>query len=356
MKTNIIYACKKKLIGIDATLPLLMELKARFARVNIIILFPDEYNLQEIQKNYHIWKALDEITPSRYCLKHKSRLKRYCTWLWVVFRMLFRKNIIIKQADSMPYHGRFISFIKKFSDTSEIYAHIAGWTIEFHRSVTIAARLRIAKRRNTTEDIVLLKPHNYDYFISSLDRAHLADIYKTEIEQHKFIQIGYHRKLPQWFSFVERQVRLSELHDQNYFLYILSGIKGNRWGLDEPDYEELLEETLSVLKKYNASIKTVFKPHIFTDLEDLRILLDKLQYSNYTIDYGHPMVLAANAQFVMNYFFSTTLFDAYYLNTPVVSYSQVDPEYFELIGRKSEGGTACDFFCTPRSGRVRPGY
>jgi len=50
MKTNIIYTCKYKLIGIDNIIPLLLELNARFAHLKFIVVFPDSFHYTEIKK------------------------------------------------------------------------------------------------------------------------------------------------------------------------------------------------------------------------------------------------------------------------------------------------------------------
>ena len=106
----------------------------------------------------------------------------------------------------------------------------------------------------------------------------------------------------------------------------------------------MIEESLEVMKKYNNKIKTVFKPHSITDLGKIREILDKVGYSNYVIDYSHPMVLSSNAKFVFGNVFSSIMCMAYYLGKPTVEYAQYDPELLERIGGQSLGGKFCDFF------------
>jgi len=73
-------------------------------------------------------------------------------------------------------------------------------------------------------------------------------------------------------------------------------------------------------------------------------VLKKIDYKNYIVDYAHPMIMAQNARFVMAYTYSSVLFDAYFIGKPIVLYTQYDPKLYKLLGKKSEGGQACDYF------------
>ena len=55
MKINIIYVCKNHLIGIDYTLPLLMELKKRYNHININVLLND---LNQKNEEIQAWKLV----------------------------------------------------------------------------------------------------------------------------------------------------------------------------------------------------------------------------------------------------------------------------------------------------------
>jgi len=114
--------------------------------------------------------------------------------------------------------------------------------------------------------------------------------------------------------------------------------------LDEPDSLELFEETLKSLKKYNNKIKTVFKPHAATDLDKIEESCKKIGFKNYEINFGHPMVLAYGADFVISYNWSTTMYDAFYLGKPIIEYNGLDPELLSFFGDWSIGGRCCDFF------------
>jgi hypothetical protein len=112
----------------------------------------------------------------------------------------------------------------------------------------------------------------------------------------------------------------------------------------EPEIGELLRETLSVLKNYNENFHTIFRPHAITDIKKLKQILEEIGYSNFSIDYGHPMILSSNAVFAIGNFFSAALFDAYFMNVPIVEYSSYDRAFLESVGGASIAGPCCNFF------------
>lgn len=340
MKTNIIYTCKYKLIGIDNIIPLLLELHARYAFLNFIIVFPDRFHYIEIKRNYLIWKALQSINAKSVVMQRDNVMTSGISLAKLALRMVFRKNVVIKNSEVLPRHESFMALIKKLSCTDEVFAMISNQTLEAYHLFELGYSLRPGKKTERKR----LNEFYYDYYISSLDQANLLSIYRTKIESEKFMKIGYHRRLPSWTAFMENEIPALDRFGDPYFVFYLTGISGNRLGLDEPDYSVLLIEALEVLKKYNGNIKTVFKPHIITAMDEFHEILGRVGYDNYVIDYGHPMVLAQKAKFVFAYTYSSVLFDAYYMGKPVALYTQYDPRLYELLGRQSEGGTACDFF------------
>lgn len=336
MSINIIYTCKNKLIGIDAVLPLLMEIYHRFKNIKIIIIFIDERNYRKVKDNHHIWKQLDKLNAKRSILYHRSKIRSILSLIRLVLRMVLKKNILIKNNDILYKHRLFIKVIKKFSNTTEIYTNINGITIESHRLLKMQYEVD-----ENIKKIDRRPKINYDYYISSLSQDDLLDIYNIKVLNHKFIKIGYHRKLKQWNLYMNEE---ANRYNFDYFVYYLSTLVKRYPHLDEPEQSELLEETLYMLKKYNNTIKTVFKPHFITDMDLFRKLLQKIHYENYIIDYSHPMILAYNAKFIVTNNCSNVIYDAYYLGRPIILYTQYDQREFKLLGEKSELGNACDFF------------
>lgn len=360
---NVFYFCKAKLIGIDCILPLLMEIRERFNEVNLVVVFPDAFTRENIKRNRHIWKVLtEELGCVFLTLKNREDEEGPLSWfgklrylyslLQIVSRMALNRNVVLKNGDLIRWHRPLMSAIKKISSTVEIYVFTLGLTSEHLILQQIGhdlnrMRLEGGKRRPGFDGGKKSSgPGDYDYFIASNGREVLDQIYGIHVEEGRFLQIGYHRRLSKWLSFVEREAEKLSFRKGEYFVYFLGGVIDQKRypALEEPKYRELVEESLAVLSKFNDSIKTVFKPHIITDMAVFEDILKHVGYRNYSIDYSHPMILSRGARFVISTNFSTVFFDSYYLGTPVVLYTRYDLELARLLGGRSEGGEACDYF------------
>ncbi len=499
MNTNIIFASGNKLIGIDAVIPLFMELRKRFDNIELIILFFDKNHYESIRQNYHIWKALGILKTRNIFIRHKAKTASYVKLIRLVKIMAFKKNIILKRNDVIPGHSRFLRIIGKISSVKEFYVNLQGETDALYRYHTLLTAIRDHERRhrqkerNMTfaeyvrwvesalpdirydiksivgwignikkrfkpvnivafvgddaryrqlkadrhlwpalkkvdcrfhvcrsknrivavfsliltimkmalgESILImdqgvsdrqvrcilslgtrtaaLKIHaslngdklkgglltqlnrkmmsreivredtialHYDYFLSAMDRRRILKIHHADVDERVFIRMGYNRRLPEWRRFaVKASEDFKRLHG-DYFLYLLSNLHVSRTNyLHEPDQHELLEESLQVLRRYSSKIKTVFKPKTNTDMCLLETLLKNARYENFIIDYGHPAILADGAKFMMCNGESTVISDAYYLDTPVLMYTEYDPRFYESAGKQCAMGRECDFF------------
>lgn len=128
---NIIYVCGYKLMGLDAIIPILMQVRDKFD-VNIIILFPNTETYRKIQLNHHLWKAL---TGAQFKVIRKETLcKSILSLLRIFAEMCFQKNIIIKEKDLLPKHSMLVFMMKLFSKTIEIYLVISNQTKECYRT------------------------------------------------------------------------------------------------------------------------------------------------------------------------------------------------------------------------------
>ena len=96
MKTNIVYISKKQIIGIDYTIPLLMELKERYSHFNFIILLHDLEQKKTVKENYHIWEAIEKLHAKIKIIRYNNRLYTYLSLLIIFLNLIFQKNIIIK--------------------------------------------------------------------------------------------------------------------------------------------------------------------------------------------------------------------------------------------------------------------
>ena len=346
MKTNIIVLTKEKLISLDAILPLILELKSRYKFCNFIFIFPNIENLEMVNKNYHIREALQELNAELYAPRRDSKVFITLWMLRFAFKLSRTRNIIIKAGDTLFKHKIYISFLKKISSIIEIKYLIMPTLPDYHTAVKIHWQLTNAMIETNDESGSEPKYiDKADYCLTSLPTELFNEFNLSSYPSEKIFNSGYTRRMEQWNIFLKEMAKQAKIAASSpYYLFILStfGIRLN--SLEEPPLGELLQESLTVLKEFNDRITTVFRPHPCTDVDLLESMLLDIGFKNYKIDYGHPMILAKNAAFVIGNFYSTTMFDAYYMGVPVIEYCYYDRELLRLMGKKSYGGLCCDVF------------
>lgn len=341
---NLIYLCQNKLVAIDAALPVLLEIKSRYPKTNVIFIFYDEKHLDLIKTNYNLWEMVQSMQSSIYVLRARNKFIRLIRSIAFIVRYSFKDIVIVKSTDSFPFHNIFMKILKRVSRVKEIKTYLRLRSIYGYR-ISYIQKMLSGERRGRPVKFKYLNG-NYDCYLSTITAPQFKEFFKLDAPKEKIINTGYIRRLSQWQQYMEQAVKNNKnINDGPYFLYVLTYLGSQDFrGFKQALVGGLFKEALEVFKKYNNKIKTVFKPHAVTDMREVEALLASVGYSNYAIDYTHPMILSAKAKFVFYNIFSTTMYDAYYLNVPVVEYSHYDPEFFDKIGRQSSCGNCCDFF------------
>ncbi|MCX6984143.1 MAG: hypothetical protein NT118_05230 [Lentisphaerae bacterium] len=340
------------MISADGIMPVLLNLKDLYPDYRILFVSPSTQNCDLIRKNVHLWQCLLLLDAK---ILAPRRDNRFIIAVWVIKLLLmlsFSRNIIIKFGDTLFKHKSLLKVLKKISNTTEIQSLILPTLEDYHYA--IKQHWAISKERKAAGNVS--EPKNsieYDYYLTSIPPDMVRTYYEADMPDGKIINAGYVRRMPQWINFVRESAREYIPKERKpYFLFILSTAGKRLDELEEPPLSELLAESLTVLKKFNSRIHTIFRPHAITDVEKFKLMLEKIDYENYSVDYGHPMILSSGAEFVIGNFFSTTLFDAYYLGIPVIEYSFYDRELLRRIGTKSYGSGCCDFFIDRDPGKL----
>ena len=345
MKTNVVMVCKKKLGCADAMLPLFFEIKDRYPRVRFFAFFPDAKTYELNRKNYDLWNGIQTLNPKVIVGGKKNKLKTIGFLLKFLLELALGRNIVIKIGDTIPQHIRFMHVLRKVSNTIEIKYYTSNlWPV--HTINNIRAQYSIMReRKNPSTAEISPFAGDYDYFLSAISEEKFKRVLKLDTPSEKFVEMGFPRNFSQWKKYLTMSAGESRTVQRiPYFLYIMGTLGKRSQYLYEPSCSELFEETLRVLKKYNREIKGVFKPHAVTNIQMLEDILKKTGINNYTIDYGHAMVLATGAKFVISYNYSTTMIDAFYLGKPIIQYSDYDPRLLKMVGNWSMAGRCCDFF------------
>ena len=356
-KVNVIVVNKQKLIALDALLPVLMEMKSRYGDdIGIKLIMPDRDNYDDVEKNYHIIKAVEEFGGELVHQPRGSRLKLYFWTISFFLSLMFRKNFFFTGGGCLLKHRSFMKLLKKFSSTVECWYNFLTPSPDFIKNLRIHREYMNEK----SGDVVHSKPTRrmlYDYFISSMPYDAVEDIAPDIVPEERFIEVGYVRALPAWEKFVEREADIwlkkafPGEERKKYCLYILSTFAKRIECYDEPEILELFKETVVVLR--DAGVHIVFKPHIITDMKLFEKTIRELKVVDYTVDYAHPMVLSRNASFVIGNAYSNTMYEAFYQDVPVVEYASYDEELCRRYGGTSSGGRCCDFFIVRDGEKLR---
>jgi hypothetical protein len=345
-KVNIIVVNKQKLIALDALLPVLMEMRERYGdKISIKLIMPDQDNFDDVEKNYHIIKAVEQFSGEIISQPRGNRISLYVWTVTFFISLMFKKNFFFTGGGCLLKHRTFMRLIKKFSSTIECWYNFLTPSPDFIKNLRIHREYMNEK----TGEPVHSKPERlmqYDYFISSMPYDAVEDIAPDVIPEDRFIEVGYVRSLPAWERFVEKEAEIwlnkKFSSKKPYCLYILSTFAKRIECYDEPEMLDLFRETVSVLK--DSGVHIVFKPHIITDMDLFEKTVKELKLTDYTVDYAHPMILSKNALFVIGNAYSNTMYEAFYQNVPVVEYACYDEELCRRYGGTSSGGRCCDFF------------
>ncbi|MBU4376239.1 MAG: hypothetical protein KKD29_02025 [Candidatus Omnitrophica bacterium] len=344
MPKNLVYLCKDRLVSIDQLLPILMEIKALYPETNLLIVFSKDKQLKLIQTNYILWDCIQSMKARIYVMRAKNKLVTVIRLIKFISLLSFKDNIIMREKDTLPLHNIVMKILRKLSKIKEVKIYLGVQSATFFRNANTLAVISGERKGRSTKSHFF--DGNYDYFLSSLSPKQLEDGLNVKAPRNKIITTGYTRKLPVWQNYMDEAIKRNKIiNNDTYFLYILTNTYKRSATLEEPEMIELVEESLDSLKKYNSRIKTIFKPHAHTDMTKVKNLLDRINYSNYIIDYAHPFISSSKAKFVFGNVYSITMLDAYYQGRPIVEYCQYDPELFDRIGKQSYGGERyCDFF------------
>ena len=342
---NIAAIVYYKIKTTDSVIPLMMEFKKKQPTARLWFLFPDPPTLELIKKNQNLWAAIQFIGAKTISVRQENRVLTLLSLLRLFYIFSFSRTVFIKFGQ-LPLHNILIALLRKLGRILEIKCFLPPHP---KRQLIAKHRLTVYKRKIRGQplvvDIFSKEFGDYDYFASTITADMFREIYELDPPEKKLLNIGYVRALPEWKKYLENLIASSRYNGKEpYVLYLVSALTKFSVGIEEPTQADSFEESLKVLRKFQWRFKTVFKPNAETREEDIRRVCAKTNFENWEISYEHPMVLAANAKFVVSYYFSNAMLDVFYLGKPILEYRWRDPKVVEMLGGSSSGQEYCDFF------------
>lgn len=346
MRRNIAAIVHYKLKTTDSVVPLLMELGERNPGARLWVLFPDLETRDLVRRNEHLWAAIQEMGARAEAVRRSNLPMSVLNLVRLFCCFAFSRTVFLKFKDTLPRHAQFMRLLHRVAEVREIMCFLQPHPrrqLEGKRAVERMKRRMRGKPE--VVDFVSRRNIDYDYYASTLTAEMFKDIYGIDVPREVLLRVGYVRALPGWRRFMRRRKEASGAGiEKPYVLYILGALTKFSKDIEEPSQGEMFADTLRVLKNYQHEFRTVFKPHAETREEDIRRICEQEGFENWEISYQHPMFLAGDAEFVVSYYYSNTMLDAFYIGKPVVEFNSQNEEVVRLYGGGSSAKEFCDFF------------
>lgn len=327
----------------DGILPVFFELRRIHpnSRFKIVLFTKDDLECLKINKD--IWKALNDIKCEVEVHLQNKNIVSVTRYLMMIAGLAIRKTLVISSISKIPLEPYILPVIKKLN-----------------KAVIVRQFHHFTAPENLSNDVIYLEMWNkrvgkqwefnghqgfFDVLLSPITPNAYKHILKANIDTRLQMYTGFVHRLPEWRKFILQLADENPLIQKGkYIFYVLSHLGVSRSHLNEPDRSILLKETLQALKVLIPNVRIIFKPHPNLDVDEFKSVLKEIEFNHYDIDYSHPLVLASKAEFVVGNAFSTVMNDASFFGSIIVEYSCRDPEYYELLGKKSAGSASVDYF------------
>ena len=345
MSHSLLVFINRKLISIDTIIPLLCEIKNDSKNINIKIICPDYATLKAIDDNIFIRDQISNIGSLRLLTLRNTSGKRSLVRIIKVILTLLEllKNSLLGNV-SIIHFGllfkrpfKFITLINKgnvFLAENDSY----GFT-QLMQDVTF-----LKKNHKMNDDEIdnnnLIAFSKIWYIAKSRDK-----------KRNKLYYYGTPRRRKYWIDIIKSSNHLEqELIKNNYdkkspLISIMLGYFGELIYLSSKEsVSNSLDETLKVLSKHLTNEIVVLKPHVITDINILKNILQKYSNINFMISYLHPMVLANQSKFAIANYYSSTLSDFNSFGVKTIEYTDYCPETLSLTDGGSMRPDKVDYF------------
>ena len=346
MKQSLAIFINRKLISIDAILPLLCEIKHNYPSLIIKVVCPDLSTKEAIDNNIFIKDQIDRI-GSKYVLsiRNSSNKRSFYNIIKTLALLLsFCRDCIASRITFIHFGLLFkkpYNFLNNFNNKNSFYCENDpyGFT-QLMQDVTFL-------KKNYPIKTPIIKNGNVIAFSKIW---HLDSSYKNN---YKYFYFGPSRKRKFWINlvlsksnyYIEKELYKNKLDKKSNIISVMLGYFGDLKYLSNKDSViQVLDDTIQVLSKCIKKEVVVFKPHVFTDILVLEKILKKYKNFNYIITNLHPMILATRSKFSIANYYSTTLSDFNTLGVKTIEYTDYCAEALRLTSGGSLRPEKIDYF------------
>jgi len=332
-----------KLISADNIVPLMMEMQAEQADLNIQFFCLNYSTFTGIKQNVVLWDAINSFSSLRPLgSPNRSKLGRLLHKFYMI--PLLSKLLFLAISNQLTtVHFGLLNYwplrlLWLVNSKKTVFVQSAP----FGHSKTETATDNIARLRKAPPEIpaassVICFEKDWDY-VASLDVPKLV-LSPT---------VG----LPSWETFIrtraenyfDREFARANIASRSRIMVFVLGYLDSEAAFPKPGMMlELFHETMEImLEKGNGPI--FIKPHVITDAKRLADALKRYEGRDIIVTNLHPAVLAMRADFFISNLYSTTQMTARYLGVPTIEYTLYNSEVLKITNMGSIRASAINYF------------
>lgn len=326
----------QKLVSCDVIMPLVLEAQARGFIGKTVFLAADQDTADHIKQNVLLRDSISAVGTLKSFrnrkgvagkLFRKAEIALWCVGLAAYLTWTGNKIIHFRELEYWPWRLIYVVNRRRTFLSEGIGI---GFSERELRAASINRPMR--KRREFTSAGALIA-FSRDW--------HMTRMPWTKDMPQYFIGSPHRRAF--WFEYVEERAAAYLERDFNeagldsprriFAIMLQDFIPFGK--LSGPDaMRRCFLDTIEVLEAYSPDIPIVLKPHMITDIKEVRGLLEGRQ-GKFLVSYLHPSILATRSVCFIANMYSTALTNAKFANVPTIEYTSYNSEALAI----TDGGS-----------------
>ena len=362
MNKKIYIFLNNKLLTIDLILPFILELKKKEKNLDVYFFSFDKITLNTIQKNVLLFKIINEVGKIKIFgnyLRVDNKVIKIINYFIEFSRIILASLIFktfffhFKALEFFPY-----SFLYKINKKNCFYFDPNCWG--YSENIEKSYNLFFGRDINYKKKIQLM---NYSNLVTYNNQSPLINHSKNR--KKKIFIINPTRSESSWLNycrkesldFFKKEKWLKEKYNKKkLLLYILGGLREVDLvsGLNKDSNARVMfKETLKILSK-NKNLFIIFRPHAFTNIDDLNNICLNSNFYNYKISNMHTSILSRFCRFTICNYFSFALVDAWMSGSNVIEFTSYEKQMLDITNNKSIFPEFVDYFIDIKEEKTLP--
>ncbi len=339
----------RKIISYDNILPFIFELKHLYKKARIDIWFPDKETYYAIKKNTFLYNTGRKI--GKFFIISNNHLVGKEAFFHMLYNIFRLSILLIKSKLTYTY---FVHF--KLLDSKPFNL------------------LKIINNKRT------FLAENFPYGYTQLQQDFfkhvpfkLNDKNKNLLEfSGKWLEVnrtdknivlyGITKEGKNWINFIEKQAdiifkeefkKLKIKNETEIIPIMLGTFEKLPHQINKNIPIQLLKESLEIISVLKIKIPIFIKPHIITEMQTLKKIVDNFSNLRVFITYLHPMILATRSRIVICNQYTTTLNDFHIMGTSTIEYAGYNKKALRMTNNGSVRPDYVDYFINKDNDKLK---